>query len=163
MSTRYFMRTRSLHAHSLTSCALAHFVRTRSLHAHSLTSCALAHFMCTRSLHEHSLLHAHSLTSCALAHFMRTSSLYLIPKPGHHSDTCLDDTTGIFRSAQQRWFKHTVTPRYNAVVGRHLLGLPYKRGVLWDPVDLVDIVIPRLASRPQVPNVPRLEVEFVIL
>ena len=38
---------------------------------------------------------------------------------------------------------HTVTPRYNAVVGRHLLRPPYKRGALWDPVDLFDIIIPR--------------------
>ena len=37
----------------------------------------------------------------------------------------------------------TVTPRYNAVVGRHLLGPPYKRGTLLDPVDLFDIAIPR--------------------
>ena len=36
----------------------------------------------------------------------------------------------------------TVTLRYNAVVGRHLLGPPYKRGTLWDPVDLFDIIIP---------------------
>ena len=36
----------------------------------------------------------------------------------------------------------TVPPRYNAVVGRHLLRPPYKRGALWDPVDLIDIVIP---------------------
>ena len=33
-------------------------------------------------------------------------------------------------------------PRYNAVAGRHLLRPPYKRGTLWDPVDLFDIVIP---------------------
>ena len=38
---------------------------------------------------------------------------------------------------------NTVTPRYNAVVGRHLLGPHYKRGTLWDPVDLFDIIIPR--------------------
>ena len=36
----------------------------------------------------------------------------------------------------------TVTLRYNAVVGRHLLGPHYKRGALWDPVDLFDIIIP---------------------
>ena len=41
--------------------------------------------------------------------------------------------------------------RYNAVVGRHILRLPYKRGALWDPVDLFDIVIPR--QRYLVPNV----------
>ena len=35
-------------------------------------------------------------------------------------------------------FQYTVMPRYNAVVGRHLLGPPYKRGALWDPVDLFD-------------------------
>ena len=34
----------------------------------------------------------------------------------------------------------TVTPRYNTVVGRHLLRPPYKRGALWDPVDLFDII-----------------------
>ena len=38
---------------------------------------------------------------------------------------------------------HTVTLRYNAVVGRHLLRPPYKRGALWDPVDLFDTIIPR--------------------
>ena len=37
----------------------------------------------------------------------------------------------------------TVLPRYNAVVGRHLLRPRYKRGALWDPVDLFEIVIPR--------------------
>ena len=52
----------------------------------------------------------------------------------------------------------TVTPRYNAVVGRHLLGPPYKRGTLWDPVDLFDI-IPR-RSKGQA-KLPRLEVELV--
>ena len=63
----------------------------------------------------------------------------------------------------------TVTPRYNAVVRRHLLGPPYKRGALWDPVDLFDIVIP--SQRTRVPNqrptesdsqakLPRLEVEL---
>ena len=46
---------------------------------------------------------------------------------------------------------NTVTPRYNAVVGRHLLGPPYKRGALWDPVDLLDIVVPRQGKGP-VPN-----------
>ena len=57
----------------------------------------------------------------------------------------------------------TVTPRYNAVVGRHLLRPPYKRGALRDPVDLFDIVIPRQRypgtqrERPR----PRLEVELV--
>ena len=40
-------------------------------------------------------------------------------------------------------FPGTVTLRYNAVVGRHLLRPPYKRGALWDPIDLFDIVIPR--------------------
>ena len=54
---------------------------------------------------------------------------------------------------------HTVTPRYNAVVGRHLLGPPYKRGALWDPVDLFDIIIPR-QSKGQA-KLPRLEVEVV--
>ena len=53
----------------------------------------------------------------------------------------------------------TVTPRYNAVVGRHLLGPPYKRGALWDPVDLFDIIIPR-QSKGQA-KLPRLEVELV--
>ena len=38
----------------------------------------------------------------------------------------------------------TVTPRYNAGIGRHLLGPPYKRGAPWDLVDLYDIVILRL-------------------
>ena len=38
-------------------------------------------------------------------------------------------------------FPSTVTLRYNAVVGGHLLGPPYKRGALWDPVDLFDIII----------------------
>ena len=56
-----------------------------------------------------------------------------------------------------------VPPRYNAVVGRHLLRPPYKRGALWDPVDLFDIVIPRQRypgtqrERPRL----RLEVELV--
>ena len=54
---------------------------------------------------------------------------------------------------------NTVTPRYNAVVGRHLLGPPYKRGALWDPVDLFDIIIPR-QSKGQA-KLPRLEVELV--
>ena len=49
-------------------------------------------------------------------------------------------------------FQDTVTPRCNVDVGRHLLGPPYRRGALWDPVDLFDIVIPR--PSPQVPNVP---------
>ena len=40
----------------------------------------------------------------------------------------------------------TVTPRYNTVIGMHLLGPPYKRGALWDLVDLIDIVIPRLPA-----------------
>ena len=53
----------------------------------------------------------------------------------------------------------TVTPRYNAVVGKHLLGAPYKRGTLWDPVDLFDIIIPR-QSKGQA-KLPRLELEFV--
>ena len=53
----------------------------------------------------------------------------------------------------------TVTPRYNAVVGSHLLGPPYKRGALWDPVDLFDIIIPR-QSKGQA-KLPRLEVELV--
>ena len=58
---------------------------------------------------------------------------------------------------------YTVPPRYNAVVGRHLLRPPYKRGALWDPVDLFDIVIPRQRypgtqrERPRL----RLEVELV--
>ena len=43
-------------------------------------------------------------------------------------------------SLQNGHFTDTVTPRYNAVVGRHLLGPPYKRGALWDPVDLFDQV-----------------------
>ena len=46
---------------------------------------------------------------------------------------------------------YTVLPRYNTVVGRHLLRPPYKRGALWDPVDLFEIVIPR--QRYPVPNV----------
>ena len=51
----------------------------------------------------------------------------------------------------------TVTPRYNTVVGRHLLRPPYKRGALWDPVDLFDIImIPRQSKgqghRPSSPN-----------
>ena len=54
---------------------------------------------------------------------------------------------------------NTVMPRYNAVVGRHLLGPPYKRGALWDPVDLFDIIIPR-RSKGQA-KLPRLEVELV--
>ena len=41
----------------------------------------------------------------------------------------------------------TVPPRYNAVVGRHLLGPRYKRGAQWDPVDLFDIVIQRQMTR----------------
>ena len=45
--------------------------------------------------------------------------------------------------------KCTVTPRYNAVVGRHLLGPPYTRGTLWDPVDWFDIVIPRAQAKDQ--------------
>ena len=56
-------------------------------------------------------------------------------------------------------YQATVTPRYNAVVGRHLLGPPYKRGALWDPVDLFDIIIPR-QSKGQA-KLPRLEVELV--
>ena len=48
---------------------------------------------------------------------------------------------------------YTVTLRYNAVVGRHLLGPPYKRGALWDPVDLFDIIIPRQRTG-QVQSVP---------
>ena len=40
----------------------------------------------------------------------------------------------------------TVTPRYNAVVGRHLLGPHYKRGTLWDPVDLFDNVPGQVAK-----------------
>ena len=51
---------------------------------------------------------------------------------------------------------NTVTPRYNTVVGRHLLRPPYKRGALWDPVDLFDIIIPRQSKgqghRPSSPN-----------
>ena len=42
---------------------------------------------------------------------------------------------------------YTVTPRYNAVVGRHLLEPPYKRGAICDPVDLFDIIIPRQRTR----------------
>ena len=53
----------------------------------------------------------------------------------------------------------TVMLRYNAVVGRHLLTLPHKRGALWDPVDLFDIVIP--GQRYLVPT-PRLGVELVL-
>ena len=56
-------------------------------------------------------------------------------------------------------YQATVTPRYNTVVGRHLLGPPYKRGALWDPVDLFDIIIPR-QSKGQA-KLPRLEVELV--
>ena len=48
-----------------------------------------------------------------------------------------------------RWAHNTVMPRYNAVVWRHLLGPPYKRGALWDPVDLFDIVVPRQRSGTQ--------------
>ena len=48
---------------------------------------------------------------------------------------------------------NTVMLRYNAVVGRHLLGPPYKRGALWDPVDLFDIIIPRQRTG-QVQSVP---------
>ena len=60
------------------------------------------------------------------------------------------------------WYHCTVMPRYNAVVGRQLLGPPYKRGALWDPVDLFNIVIPRQSQgtgtqRPR----PRLEVKLV--
>ena len=55
-------------------------------------------------------------------------------------------------------YVHTVTPRYNAVVGRHLLGPPYKRGALRDPVDLFDIIIPR--QRKDRPSSQRLEVEL---
>ena len=59
----------------------------------------------------------------------------------------------------------TVTPRYNTVVGRHLLRPPYKRGTLWDPVDLFDIIIPRQSkgqghSTGQVPQTQSLEVEL---
>ena len=49
----------------------------------------------------------------------------------------------------------TVTLRYNAVVGRHLLGPPHKRGALWDPVDLFDII------RRYPVQLPTLEVELV--
>ena len=52
------------------------------------------------------------------------------------------------------------TLRYNAVVVRHLFGPPYKRGALWDPVDLFDIIIPR-RSKGQA-KLPRLEVELVL-
>ena len=58
----------------------------------------------------------------------------------------------------------TVTPRYNGVVGRHLLRPPYKRGTLWDPVDLFDIIIPRQSKgQAKLPSRlgPRLEVELV--
>ena len=62
----------------------------------------------------------------------------------------------------------TVSPRYNAVAGRHLLRPPYKRGTLWDPVDLFDIVIPRQrylgtgsTQRQRERPRPRLEVELV--
>ena len=50
---------------------------------------------------------------------------------------------GLERNLPSRRFEDaiTVTPRYNAVIGRHLLGPPYKRGALWDPVDLFDIII----------------------
>ena len=55
-----------------------------------------------------------------------------------------------------------ITCYNNSVVGRHLLGPPYKRGALWDLVDLFDIVIPRQnqgtgTQRPR----SRLEVELV--
>ena len=60
---------------------------------------------------------------------------------------------------------HTVMLRYNAVARRHLSRPPYKRGALWDPVDLLDIVIPRQrylgTQRQRERPRPRLEVELV--
>ena len=50
------------------------------------------------------------------------------------------------------WVSGTVTPRYNAIIGRHLLGPPYKRGALWDPVDLFYIVIPKGYQPPGYPT-----------
>ena len=73
---------------------------------------------------------------------------------------CSIDVSGVKYSH----FTCTVTPRYNAVVGRHLLGPPYKRGALWDPVDLFDIVIPRQNQGTGTQRLrarPRLEVELV--
>ena len=67
-----------------------------------------------------------------------------------------------FNSAiQEMANKYTVTLRYNAVVRRHLLGPPYKRGALWDPVDLFDIIIPRRSKGHA--KLPRLEVEVELV
>ena len=49
---------------------------------------------------------------------------------------------------------HTVTPRCNAVVGRHLSGPPCRRGALWDFTGrFIRHRYPK-ATSPQVPNVP---------
>ena len=67
----------------------------------------------------------------------------------------------LFNSQQKRWVQlfYTVTLRYNAVAGRHLLRPPYKWGALWDPVDLFDIIIPRQSKgqghRPLPPSSPK--------
>ena len=82
---------------------------------------------------------------------MRETSLLFIVLTEYCSSSCLFANVHSSLKLNFRQYPaihtiYTVTLRDNAVVGSHLLGPPYRRGALWDPVDLFDIVIPRLPA-----------------